>query len=123
MALKSKRRHLTKPVIASVLADKKTLEIKTIEILWTDTNLFTTYFLPSADNHTCNAYKMVDSIAALYKFFRATGLRPQVILSAQNNFVEYFLVIFTLLSTWSFQSNFLFKIKPKYFTLSRIGIF
>jgi len=35
------------------------------------------------------AYKMVKSIAASYKFLRANGLRPQVVLVAHDNFVEY----------------------------------
>ena len=87
------------------LADKKGSEIKTIEILWTRTNFFTIFFLFSADNHTCIAYKMVYSIAAIYNYYRANGLRPQVVLAAHNNFVEYYLASFTLFSTWSFQSN------------------
>ena len=87
------------------LADKKALKIKIFEILWTNTNFFRIFFLFIADNHVGIAYKMVDSIAAIYNYLRENGLRSQVVLVAYNNFSEYYLATFTLLSTWSFQSN------------------
>ena len=79
-------------------------------------------FFFSADNHTGIAYNMVDSIAALYNSLMTNGLRPKVVMVAHNNLIEYCLTTFTLLSTCSFQSNFLSKIQPKYLILSLIGI-
>ena len=57
------------------LGDEKALDIKTIEILWTDTNFFTIFFSFSAKNHTGIAYKMVDSVAAIYNFLRSNDFK------------------------------------------------
>jgi len=70
LVLKSIGRHPAKAFIVSVLANKKALKLKTIEIFWTNTNFFTIFLLYSADNYTDIAYKMVESIAALYNFLR-----------------------------------------------------
>ena len=89
LVLKSIGRHPATAVIVSVLPYKKAMEIKTIEIIGTDNNLCRIFFLLSTDNNTDMTYKMVKSIAASYKFLRANGLRPQVVLVAHDNFVEY----------------------------------